>query len=763
MAFGRQSAWQVSVDQDTLAGQTSQGAVGRLAPVDALGQLLSGTGVTWRQTDERTVVLEAVGSDGTMVLDPVRVQGAHLGSTTDGTGSYTTGLTSTATGLPLTLKDTPQSVTVMTRARMEDQNLTEIGRVLEQVPGISANVNSSLGTDAVQYYARGFEVNNYQVDGASRPTTVYGFEVTTADTAIYDRVEVVRGATGLLNGVGNPSATVNLVRKRPKEDFGGYVEGQVGSWQHGRAVADLSAPLTPNGAVRGRVVLAKQDNETHLDREHIEKHALYGVVEADLIEATVLTFGVEYQDFNNSGGTRGGLPLLFDDGTETDFDRSTNTAAGWTDFSNTTTNIFSSLEHGFDNGWSADLKVEYSQREYDEVIGYVNDVSIAADGTGSVLYTTRWAGDLDQITVEATVGGPYRLFGREHDLMVGASYSRSTDESDNYPGWWSGGAYSRTVDNVFEFLETGDTAKADLSPTGSKTGGDIVQSGAYAATRFKPLDHVSLILGTRVTNWEEREWSQSVGGGRVYSDKTVEHGVITPYGGAVVDVTDEVSAYVSYAEIFDPQSNEDITGSTLDPKTGVNYELGVKGAFLGDRLNASAAVFRVEQDNLAVATGILNPNGKTAYVAEEGTSSQGFEVEITGEARPGWQVGGGYSHTTVEDNEGSALMTYLPEDTVKIFTTYRLPGAFDGFVVGTNLRWQGKVYFEDTANRWPGADIFEQGAVTVVDLMARYEMAPMTLTLNVDNLFDKKYYSGINYTGTYGRPRSVLFTAKYDF
>jgi outer membrane receptor for monomeric catechols len=149
--------------------------------------------------------------EGVATLQSVQVIGNADSTTTEGTGSYTPRATAASTGLPLTLRETPQSVTVVTRQRMDDENMLSLVDVMASTPGISVQ---NYDSERYSFNSRGFSVSNYMYDGI--PTsfdTGYAAGESSLDPIIYDRVEVVRGATGLLTGAGNPSASINLVRK----------------------------------------------------------------------------------------------------------------------------------------------------------------------------------------------------------------------------------------------------------------------------------------------------------------------------------------------------------------------------------------------------------------------------------------------------------------------------------------------------------------------------------------------------------------------
>ena len=142
------------------------------------------------------------------------------GQRTEGSDDYGLKAQTTATRLPLSLKETPQSVSVVTRAQIDDFQLNDVNALLATVPGVNVQAAE---TDRFYYSARGFDIQTFQIDGIGLP---FAFEVQTGsiDTATYDHIEVVRGAPGLLSSTGNPSAVVNFIRKRPGKAFPGVCQ-----------------------------------------------------------------------------------------------------------------------------------------------------------------------------------------------------------------------------------------------------------------------------------------------------------------------------------------------------------------------------------------------------------------------------------------------------------------------------------------------------------------------------------------------------------
>ena len=182
---------------------------------------------------------------------------------------------------------------------------------------------------------------------------------------------MVRGATGLMTGAGNPSASINLVRKHANSrEFTGSINTGVGSWNQFRSSVDLSTPLNQEGTVRARMVALYQKKDSYIDLYHTDKKVFYGVIDADLTPSTTLSVGMDSQDKRPRGTTWGSLPVVFSDGTPTDWRRSKTTAADWTYWHTTQRTTFASLSHRFDNDWEAKADWSLRKSKYDAKLLY---------------------------------------------------------------------------------------------------------------------------------------------------------------------------------------------------------------------------------------------------------------------------------------------------------------------------------------------------------------------------------------------------------
>ena len=746
--FGQASQILLSYPAVLTDGKTSPGLHGRHDLDSGLAILLSSSDLQAVRGGDNHYSLEPRPAGGALQLSTVSISGKAPGSTTEGTGSYTTQSSSSSTRLNLTPRETPQSLTVMTRQRLDDQRLINLSDTLDATPGIIV-LRDGKGSESDGYFSRGFQIQNFEIDGVPTATRMDNY---TQSMAMYDRVEIVRGATGLISGMGNPAATINLIRKRPTAEARASVTAEAGNWDRYGSGLDVSGPLTESGNVRGRLVADYKTERSWIDRYKQESQLLYGITEFDLTEDTLLTMGFSYLRTDVDAPARSGLPTRFTDGSRSNLSRSLNTAPSWSYNDHEQTSFFTAIEQKFDSGWSAKAEFTHTENQFDEIFNYVNG-SLDRDGSGTTQLPVRFSGTPRQDNLDLYATGPFNLLGREHELIAGVTLSKYRESVPSYGGWnydYSGSP-AGAIDNLFNW--DGNSAKPAFDVTG-KSSVDESQYAAYLSTRLRVTDDLSLILGSRVIDWKRDTVTSPYGGTETRTDES-ETGVYIPYAGVVYDLTDNWSAYASYTKIFNPQAMgvHDINNKALPPMEGKGYEVGLKGSFFDEKLNTSLALFKLEQDNLAIW--IDTPGGDT-YRNEKGTTTEGVELELNGELAEGWQASAGYAYAVSTDADDNRIVTTLPRQSLKTFTTYRLPGALDKFTVGGGVNWQSKV----------GEDLhtFSQGSYAVTNLLVRYDVTPkLSASVNLNNLFDREYLSYAGNHGMYGAPRNLMTGVKYDF
>jgi outer membrane receptor for ferric coprogen and ferric-rhodotorulic acid len=767
-SFAEQSGMFIAGHNSLAAGKTSPGLNGSYTPTSGLQRLLQGSGLQALPQGNNGYVLELIPAhSGALELGATTISGQGLGAITEDTHAYTTGVMASATGLPLSMRDTPQSVTVITRQQMDDQGSNSIADTLRRAPGVSVQ---NYDSERWEFSSRGLPITNFQYDGVNATYDgVYDYGTTSTDMAVYDHLEIIKGSAGLLSGSGDPSATVNLIRKKPTREFKASVTQTFGSWDNYRTEGDISGPLTESGNLRGRFVGVYQDRQSYLDHYQHTKDIGYGILEADLTPDTLLTFGIDQQDTRSRGASWTGFPMFFSDGSRTHFSRSFNPAADWSrrDFQNQT--LFASVQQQLANDWSLKVSLDRKRSQHDTLLASASGGNPdPVSGDGMYMFMGKYKGDQLQNTLDVNLSGPFNLFGREHELIMGFMATRSKQDVPVY-----GSIYPAVGGSIFDWH--GEYAKPDIPRSGQN---DIVQrqTGAYLATRLKPTDDLSVILGTRVSTFSGTDTTDFYDPTKADNRTTYrQSGVVTPYAGIVYDLNDTWSVYTSYTQIYRPQSSKDADRKLLDPIEGATYEAGLKAAFYDGRLNASFAAFRIEQDN--VAEYVSGFESDSVYRPIAGATTKGFEAQLSGEVLDGWNISAGYTYQHTRDaNNGyvysSVLQTTTPQQVVRLFSSYRLPGALEHVTVGGGVNWQSEFFgnvFQpdpnDTVNFGQNARI-TQDSYYLVDLMARYRFNEhLSTTLNVKNLFDKKYYTGLGNFGTgfYGEPRSLQLATKWDF
>ncbi|AYA69036.1 TonB-dependent siderophore receptor [Acinetobacter sp. WCHA55] len=723
------------------------------------------------QTQTREVQLEAIHSqaknasganssqvmsaDATAQLATISLT-ANSGNnlTTEGSGSYTAKATTASTGLALSLKETPQLVSVITRQQMEDQNLTQLTDVVSQAAGLTINQSGNIGSDLSPIYARGQTVDNYLLDGVKLMSS-YSSIFQSQDTALFDRVEVVRGANGLMTGAGSASASINMVRKKPLQDFKASVSASAGSWDTYRTDVDVSSPLNQTGTIRGRTVLAYQTGDSYIDRYSEERKIAYGVVEADLTEKTKASLGLSYQKMDISGIARGGLPSFYTDGTLIDWSRSDSNAASWSESDRTTTAYFADIEHQFNERWKLKGVISRTITASDEIVGYGYSRSgiNKETGAGAVLYGSHWDYEPTQDLFNLTLNGSFDLLNQTHDVVLGTTYARSKNKRPTYSGW-----SVSTLDNIFEW--DGNTPTRPEMPIGGWYSNDEKSQSVFGAIRLKLADPLAVILGTRLENWQRVDKDYTNSDQKLVTSIREEKNKFIPYVGITYDLTEQWTGYASYTNIFLPQDKQTTTGSYIDPLVGNSTELGIKGEFFDNQLNVGAAIYQTQEENKSIAIeGETAPDGSQAYRTESGTKSRGFELEATGKLTDTWQVSASFSRNISQDKDGNNLNTNIPNNTAKFFTTYTLPYLDEALTIGGGLRWQSEIYQDNV----PTKTRFTQDSYALVDLMARYKINEnLLVNFNLNNLFNEKYHLSTT-NSYYGAPTNFRVGLKYDW
>ena len=722
----------------------------RLLPA-ALLALAAGASLPARAAD-------AAPADVTMPA--VTVLGQSTAST-EGTGSYTAGEARSATRMDLSLRETPQSVSVITRQLLDDLGAVRLDQALAQTTGIQVGQND---TERTTFYARGFGINNLQIDGMPR-----GGNAPLQDTILYDRIEVIRGATGLMGGKGDPSATINMVRKRPTKTFQASAGLIVSRWNDQRLEADVSGALNGDGSVRARAALAWQKRDSYLDMYHERKTVGMAILEADLRPGTLLTAGVDFQDNQPTGATWGAVPYWNADGSLANLPRNTSFTTPWSTWANKQHTVFTSLYQRLPGNWNLHLGYARTESTNRTTVAYAGaGHPDPATGAGMRLWTGAWGpGKSSSDNFDVYASGPFTLLGRKHTAIVGWNGGNQRARS------LGGEAEIAYPDFIPDYRSwTGNIPRPVFHADGSRTETVTRLAGAYVATRLSLADPLHLIIGARSSTYRTDTRSYDTRGAYTGSADFAEtRNEVTPYVGAVFDLNRQYSAYASFTQLFNPQTSKDRNDKFLPPETGDNAELGIKGEFYEGKLNASAALFHTQKKNLAeldrtVPPGFLLPDGSQAMVANgAGVTARGIEFDVSGQLTPAWEASGGYTYLHAAEADGRRAATTQPRHLFRLATSYRFDGQLDGLRAGASMTAQSATYSEAWYGRPPSGDVanIPQAGYALLNAMASYALNKhASVQLNVDNLLDKKYYRNVGFfDGVFwGEPRNISLSLR---
>ncbi|MBN45575.1 MULTISPECIES: TonB-dependent siderophore receptor [unclassified Methylophaga] len=646
--------------------------------------------------------------------------------------------TKSATKLDLTVFETPQIVSVISNDQIQDFALRDVNTLLRYAPGVTVE---QVETGRTYYTARGFDIVNFQYDGLGVPFS-FGLTQGHDDTAMYEKVEVIKGASGLITGLANPSATINFVRKRPTDEFHASAKTSYGSWNTRRIDVDLSGPI--NERVRGRLVVAKEKGDSYLDRYTTDRDVFYGIVSADLTDTTELTLAHSVNDTYSKGNSSGALPLFYSDGTLTSYDVSTNTAPDWAYQDVKQTRSFAELDHELSENWS--VKAIYTQNKQEKQWDsfYLSGSPDAFTEEGLTAHASHYDAQDKEKIFDLYLSGQFELAGREHELVVGINKAdikltgRSIYSSEwNYAPVGSNWAAGYTPRPAFDVYDA-DTQSTNI---------DQDQDSAYFSTRLSATDRLSFLLGARTVKIEQDGYSYG-------APQKVSDSETVPYAGVTYEVIDGTMLYGSYSEVFKAQTWVGADLSPLGSVKGESREIGIKQEFNDGRAVLTLARFESRQENFGEWIDRDAASGLNIYRGVE-MESKGYEIELSGEVVDRLNLSMGYTHLDIEDENGDKTRTFIPTNQFKVAASYHVPQVV-GLNVGGGVRWQNEIYV---------GDVEVQGSYALVDMFAQYQLNQnVTLAMNLYNVGNEKYFESPQWgQANYGATRSAIGSVTWTY
>ena len=791
--FARQSGVQIVFFSQVTEGLQAPALNGQYTLAAALEMLLKGSNLTFRVINSTMIEIRPVATGSS--LDPAADRSAEVSNAAtlhkrsqprrntdpDGSGALdeivvngtAEGLVATRTETPL--REIPQTVALISHEQMRQENDAEVADMFNNAVGITVVRSNSLGAT---FLSRGFQIGTYHLDGGAAINAFSGSAFFgTSDLGEFDHIEVLRGSDALFGGMGNPSATISLVRKRPLDTNEVMFNEWAGSWNNYRVEGDVTGPLALDGALRGRLDVVYGHRDYFYDTARLETKKIFGALEYDLTSRTLLTVGGSY-DWNNAVPFGFGLPA-YEDGSDPHLPRSTALAFNWSRYDTQTREIYAQLQQKFAGVWK--LKINATSLKEAAEFGYggfespIDPVTGALPGLPSALFTTR-PNTQDSFAFDTTLTGAFTLFGHRVEVAIGGDYTHF----EAILAQRSVESFGLPVSNVFAY-DSANYPNAPAPQSSLEEESDLAtsnQSGVFASSKVYLGDAWSVVGGARVSNNRSTINSSVHFSGLPTFTITLpvkDTAKVTPYAGVMHNLNEHYSLYASYADVY--QSNNGFRladGAFVPPIDGVDEEAGIKGVWRNGTLNGSLVLYDIDQHGLTVADGNASPadlsQPNCCYLPSGSNRSKGLDVELDGTLATGWLIGAGYTYNINHGQFGGELSSRTPRHLFKLWMSEQLPGRWNRWTVGGNLQAQSSNFTEgqycpQSSQLGPCISPIVsykevQGSYAFVNLRAGYQVNPhWRATLSINNVFDRIYYQTIGSPATgswYGEPRGFL-------
>lgn len=659
----------------------------------------------------------------------------------------------TATRTDTPLRDIPQSVQVIPQQVLEQQQVIQLRDAARNVSGVIEGSNFGNSGDA--FLIRGFLGNNILLDGIELGSRNLGTNSSFRETANIDRVEVLKGPASVLYGTVEPGGIINVVTKQPLASPFYEVELQAGNFGLFRPSIDLSGPLNSDRTLLYRLNAVYQNADDFRDFDQgIERVFIAPVLKWVISDNTNLTFNFEYL-YDERPFDRG-LTAFGDEVADIPFDR----ILSEPDDINIREQYVAGyrLEHRFSENWQLRnafrfISTERTTRAFQNR-GNLNEA------TGDLARSIDdQNGTLEGYALQTNLIGKFSTGPINHTLLFGIDLSKETNDFDNRS------AATRSIINIFNpIYGTPRPSREELGITGNRVlfGGTVKTLGLYVQDQIALADNLKLLAGGRFDLVDQDSFFTSISAGNILSDTTAQQQdeAFSPRLGIVYQPVEPLSLYASYSRSFAPNSGTTVNGDILEPTRGTQYEIGVRGEFIERRLTANLAAYYLTKSNVAAT----DPNNPDFRIATGEQRSQGIELDVIGEIRPGWNIIASYAYIDAEitKDEGSLLegnrLAGVPEHVASLSSTYEIQsGSLQGLGFGLGLFFVGERQDFDNS--------FEVPSYLRTDASIFYRRNNWRAALNVRNLFNNDYIEAVETRSriTPGAPFTVIGSISIEF
>jgi iron complex outermembrane receptor protein len=643
--------------------------------------------------------------------------------------------TSTATRTDTPLRDIPQSIQVVPREVLEDQQVIELGDALRNVSGVVINSQSFSGE---RFTIRGFEDASILRDGFRQ--TFGGGDAGFPEIANLETIEVLKGPASILFGVLEPGGVINLVSKQPLSEPFYNLGLQVGNRELISPSLDFSGPLTEDGRLLYRLnALVRTEDSFRGFETDIRRSFIAPTLSWQISDRTDLTFRLEYTD-DEGPAESGGSVVIGDEVADLPSDR----VLGVPDEDISRDELLRvgyNFEHRFSDNWRLRNAFSYLNREreseYSAAFGPLDET------TGDLplsFASQRFPQEVFEL--QTSVVGEFNTGSIEHTLLFGVDLFRENSRGNDARA----DIFSPFVLNIFDPDYSGLTRPnpEDIPLIASLESQDDAL-GVYLQDQVTLFDNLILLAGIRYETVEQEVVNNPSFFSPTGSESTVNEDAFTPRVGLVYQPIEELSLYGSFSQSFVPNSATNVDGEILEPERGEQFEIGARAELLEGRLIANLAFFDITKQNVATT----DPDNILFSAAIGEQRSRGIELDVAGEILPGWNIIANYAYIDAEitededGNEGNRL-SGVPDHNLNLWTTYTIQnGSLEGLGFGLGFNYVSE-RSGDNANSFTADGYFLTNAAV------SYERDNWRAALNIRNLFDVDYIETTGTNRTFG-------------
>lgn len=652
---------------------------------------------------------------------------------------------SNSTKSDLSLLETPQSISVLTRDLLDARAVTTLNEALQTSAGVTAGNWGRRGWD--DFIIRGQRASeSLYIDGLKRGQNQYVGQ----DVFGVERIEILKGPASINFGMVQPGGLVNMVSKRPRADAFADIGATYGSNDFKQLDFDLGRPLSDNGKAAVRINGMWSDQDDPLDYVYFKKRYIAPSVSLDLGPATdfvILSSYAEREYLRSQGAPLKGTLLPNKNGA---FNRDQFTGEpGFGPYNSRQAALGYSLTHRFDNGWKLVQNFRFQQFDMDG--RFVSLGALAADEA-----TQARSGSIQDVqgvnrALDTYVERSFDLGGQRHTVMAGLDLN--DDQVRN-------GATSCRIASLNLYAPVYYQPYSCNATRNSQNTTTVSYAALYLRDQIALNDQLNLSLSARHDRSKNKLYNE-------LNNRTTEQRNNATTGSAALlyRLTPNVSPYISYATSFLPVSGADFFGAQFKPEEGKQAEIGAKFEFDNGRITGAVALYDLKRQNVTTADPdpahiALLPSAQV-QTGEERT--KGFEAELNADLRNGWDVQAAMSlinGRVTEDNNGNVgkRLLNVPRQSASLSTRYRFRGgALHGLSAGAGLRYEAEKTGPAVSYTVPG--------YTAVDANLGYDAGRYRVTLTVKNLFDRDYYAGVlsNNVLPLGDPRTVMLRVVASF